>query len=134
MTEMAGWHHQLDGHEFEQAPGDGEGQGCLACCGPWDQKESDITERLNRKEDQQDFPGDPAVKTQCFQCRRNRFTRCPGSKIPHVVQPKGKNMRTSTSPRLRQGDVEERKVRWNQGCAEPGMWGRESQGKCSWRK
>ena len=37
MTEdkMVGWHHQLDGHEFEQAPGDGEGQGSLACCSPW---------------------------------------------------------------------------------------------------
>ena len=33
--EMVGWHHQLDGHEFEQAPGIGEGQGSLACCGPW---------------------------------------------------------------------------------------------------
>ena len=34
--EMVGWHHRLDGHEFEQAPGDGEGQGSLACCSPWD--------------------------------------------------------------------------------------------------
>ena len=33
--EMAGWHHQLNGHEFERAPGDGEGQGGLACCSPW---------------------------------------------------------------------------------------------------
>ena len=33
--EMVGWHHQLNGHEFEQAPGDGEGQGSLACCSPW---------------------------------------------------------------------------------------------------
>ena len=45
--EMVGWHHWLDGHEFEQAPGDGEGQGSLACCGPWGHKESDTTERLN---------------------------------------------------------------------------------------
>ena len=45
--EMIGWHHQLDGHEFEQAPGDGEGQGSLACCSPWSCKESDTTERLN---------------------------------------------------------------------------------------
>ena len=37
MTEdkMAGWHSQLDGHEFEQAPGAGDGQGSLACCSPW---------------------------------------------------------------------------------------------------
>ena len=45
--EMVGWHHQLDGHEFEQAPGIGEGQGSLACCSPWGHKESDTTERLN---------------------------------------------------------------------------------------
>ena len=42
--EMVGWHHRLNGHEFEQAPGDGEGQGILACCGPWGRKESDMTE------------------------------------------------------------------------------------------
>ena len=45
--EMAGWHHQLDGHEFEQAPRDGEGQGSLACCSPWGHKKSDTTEQLN---------------------------------------------------------------------------------------
>ena len=45
--EMVGWHHQLDGHEFENAPGDGEGQGSLVCCSPWGSKESDITEPLN---------------------------------------------------------------------------------------
>ena len=42
--EMAGWHHQLDGHEFEQAPGDGEGQGSLVCHSPWSCKELDTTE------------------------------------------------------------------------------------------
>ena len=41
--EMAGWHHQLNGHEFEQTPGDSEGQGSLACCTPWGPKESDMT-------------------------------------------------------------------------------------------
>ena len=45
--EMAGWYHQLDGHEFEQTQGDGDGQGSLTCCSPWDHKESDTTERLN---------------------------------------------------------------------------------------
>ena len=44
--EMVGWHHQLNGHEFEQAPGDGEGQGSLACCSPWGCKESDTTKQL----------------------------------------------------------------------------------------
>ena len=45
--EMAGWHHRLDGHEFEQAPGVDDGQGSLTCCSPWSQKESDMTEQLN---------------------------------------------------------------------------------------
>ena len=41
---MVGWHHQLNGHEFEQAPGGDEGQGSLTCHGPWGHKESDTTE------------------------------------------------------------------------------------------
>ena len=41
---MAGWHHQLNGHEFEQTLEDGEGQGGLLCCIPWGQKELDMTE------------------------------------------------------------------------------------------
>ena len=44
---MVGWHHQLNGHEFEQTPGDSEGQGSLVCCSPWGSKESDTTEWLN---------------------------------------------------------------------------------------
>ena len=45
--EMVGWHHQLEGHEFEQALGVGDGQGRLVCCSPWEYRESDRTERLN---------------------------------------------------------------------------------------
>ena len=45
--EMVGWYHQLDGHEFEQALGVGEGQGSLASCSPWGGKESDTTKQLN---------------------------------------------------------------------------------------
>ena len=45
--EMVGWHHRLNGHEFEQTLGDGEGQVSLVCCRPWGQKESDMTEQLN---------------------------------------------------------------------------------------
>ena len=45
--EMVGWHHWLDRHEFEQAPGVGDGQGSLACCSPWGHKESDTTQWLN---------------------------------------------------------------------------------------
>ena len=46
-NEMIGWHHQLDGHEFEQTPGVGDGQGSLTCCRSWGHKESDTTEQLS---------------------------------------------------------------------------------------
>ena len=55
--EMVGWHHRLNGHEFEQALGVGDGQGSLACCSPWGCKESDMTERLNWMESNK-FTGD----------------------------------------------------------------------------
>ena len=45
--EVVGWHHRLNRHEFEQAPGIGDGQGSLACCSPWGLKESDTTKGLN---------------------------------------------------------------------------------------
>ena len=45
--EMVGWHHWFNGHEFEQAPGVGDGQGSLVCCSPWGHKELDTTEWLN---------------------------------------------------------------------------------------
>ena len=44
---MVGWHHRLNGHEFEQVPRDGKEQGSLVCCSPWGCKASDRTERLN---------------------------------------------------------------------------------------
>ena len=47
---MVGWRHQLDGHEFEQDPGVGDGQGGLVCCSPQGRKETDMTERLNLPE------------------------------------------------------------------------------------
>ena len=58
--DMIGWHHRLDGHELEQAPGVGDGQGSLACCSPWGGKESDTTERLNWTE----HPMNPFLKTE----------------------------------------------------------------------
>ena len=51
--EMVGWHHWLNGHEFEQALGVGDGQGGLACCSPWGCKESDMTQQLNWTEHSQ---------------------------------------------------------------------------------
>ena len=47
MRWLDGWHHQVNGHEFEQTPVDSEGQGSLTCCSPWSHKESDTTQQLN---------------------------------------------------------------------------------------
>ena len=62
---MVGWHHRVNGHEFEQALGDGEGQGSLVCCSSWGCKESDMTEGLN-DEDSSIYISDLAVF--CFTC------------------------------------------------------------------
>ena len=48
-NEMVRWYHQLNGHEFEQTPGAGEGQGSLAGCSPWGRKQSDMTWQLKNK-------------------------------------------------------------------------------------
>ena len=53
--EMVGWHRWLNGHEFEQALGDGSGQGSLACCSPWGSIELDMNERLNNNISLTDF-------------------------------------------------------------------------------
>ena len=59
-NEMVGWHHWFNGHEFEQAPGDSEGQGTLACCSPWGGKELDMAERLNNS-NKHSTPAKPAL-------------------------------------------------------------------------
>ena len=46
---MVGWHHQLNGHKFEQTPGDSEGQGSLTCCSSWGHRELDMTEQVNNQ-------------------------------------------------------------------------------------
>ena len=55
--EMVGWHHQLNGHEFQQTPWDSEGQESLACCIPWGCKELDMTEQLNSNNSKPVKPG-----------------------------------------------------------------------------
>ena len=64
MTEnkMIGWHHQLNGHKFEQALGDGEGQGNLACCSAQGHKESGMAQWLNNNKERNSFPGGSVVK------------------------------------------------------------------------
>ena len=54
QDEVVRWHHRLDAHKFEQAPGVGDGQGSLVCCSPWGHKESDTAERLTNNK-----PGSP---------------------------------------------------------------------------
>ena len=73
--EMAGWHYWLNGHELEQAPGDGEGQGSLACCSPRGRKESDTTERLNND--------DNFVKLLLFVTVQMCFSQLKVYLIPH---------------------------------------------------
>ena len=64
---MVRWHHQLNEHEFEQAPEDGEGQGNLACCSPWDRKEPDMTEQqLNNNKHMK----------ECFVSGSLSFSKC----------------------------------------------------------
>ena len=50
--EMVGWDHRLSGYEFEETPGDSEGQGSLACCSPWGHQELDMIEKLNNNKNQ----------------------------------------------------------------------------------
>ena len=58
-NEMVEWHHQLNGHEFGQTPGNGEGQGSLEYCSPWDYKELDTTEPLNNNWQVGSLPREP---------------------------------------------------------------------------
>ena len=66
--EMVGWHHRFSGYEFEQAPGDGEGQGSLPCCGPWVHKESDTTDQLSANNDYITSPYLPGKGAQFLRC------------------------------------------------------------------
>ena len=59
--EMVGWRHWLSGHEFEQVLGDGEGQGGLACCSPWDHKKLDTTRWLNNNNKHSQLEGCPIL-------------------------------------------------------------------------
>ena len=79
---MVGWHHPLNGHEFEQAPGDGEGQGGLGCCSPWGRKESDMTEQLNSNNrwGKKGVPAAASGQKPTCHCRRcKRQGSIPGS-------------------------------------------------------
>ena len=72
---MVGWHHQLNGLEFEQTLGDSEGQGSLVCCSPWSCKELDTTERLNNNDYCVPLPHFTDGQTEAQQVELT----CPGS-------------------------------------------------------
>ena len=87
QEEMAGWHHWLNGHAFEQAPGDGEGQGSLACCSLWGRKESDTTEWLNHNNNPTkhktfssniiwDVPVRVFIRMSCCSVAQSRLSLC----------------------------------------------------------
>ena len=72
--EMVGWHHWLDGHEFEQAVGVGDGQGSLACCSPWGAKELDTTGKLNNNNN---VPGKTEVESvECSWSLKFQMSKC----------------------------------------------------------
>ena len=86
------WYHRLNGHEFEQAPGVGDGQGSLVCCSPWGRKQSDMTERLNWTELRVEVSVSiPFVPTSCHQRSFNRALstqhrpQLPSKHIHHCV-------------------------------------------------
>ena len=62
--EIVGWHHRLNGREFEQTPGDGQGQGSLVCCSPWGHEESDTTEQLNNGAQEKVSRGHPQLTSK----------------------------------------------------------------------
>ena len=87
--EMVEWHHRLDGHEFEETPGVGDGQGGLVCCSPWGGKVSDTTERLNwpKSWGRARKPGEPpraAIGRR--DCQSALSSACPAS-LPRPVLP-----------------------------------------------
>ena len=74
--EMVGWHHRLNGHEFEQTPGDSEGQGSLACCSSQGFKESYTAQGLNKEQQEiLGFPGGASSKEATCQAT------CQGTRV-----------------------------------------------------
>ena len=72
---MVGWHHRLNGREFEQALGGGDGQGSLACCSPWGRKESDMTERLAKNNHKLEYIHKYLVLVLSFNVKHEELAR-----------------------------------------------------------
>ena len=77
--EMVGWHHWINGHEFEQTPGVSEGQRSLVCCSPWGHKESDMTEQLNNNKK---IHSQDSKKNFCILCAYIMIVMSYPCKIP----------------------------------------------------
>ena len=73
---MVGWHHRLNGHEFEQALGDSEGEGRMVCHSPWGHKESDTTEQLNNKSQTKEPDWIRAIISGSFSLASDGFYTC----------------------------------------------------------
>ena len=89
--ETVGWHHQLNGHEFEQPLGDSEGQGSLACCSPWGHRESDTTERHNNSDKRKETEAwsSPGVVARVGQPSLDRDIYDPQKDLDCEVIPSG---------------------------------------------
>ena len=88
--EMVGWHHRLDGHEFEQALRVGDGQGSLACCSPWSLKELNTTEQLNsnnRHQTARDSPYAPEVSQSISQSTGSSQNLANPTPLPYLSCP-----------------------------------------------
>ena len=95
MTEdkMVGWHHQLNGHEFESTLGVGDGQGGLVCCSPWGCKKLDTTEQLNWTED---WDGDRTTTVQPWDCGGGHMTTV--EMLPMIIRKERVRMRDRATP------------------------------------
>ena len=78
---MVGWHHQFNRCEFEQVPGDGEGQGSLECCSPWGHKDSDTTQQLNNNNNKDIFKTSLVKLCWKTHLKWDKVSTLPGSSL-----------------------------------------------------
>ena len=91
--ELVGWHHQINGHEFEQTPRDSERQGCLARCSPWGRKELDMTMRLNNNKTLSSIAVLFIISgNKCKRCYPHKVPSSAGNTKPRNRKLKLKNM------------------------------------------